>query len=66
VTSWDVALHQVRQRVCDQQHFFASEEAAAGWLNERPDATVVSVRDGFELGRALVTCWLKTPGLALN
>jgi alkylmercury lyase len=66
VTSWDVALHQVRQRVCDQQHFFASAEAAAGWLDERPDATIVSVRDGFELSRALVTRWLETPGLAVN
>jgi hypothetical protein len=53
--------------VCDQQHFFASAEATAGWLNERPGATVVSVRDGLELGRALVTRWLKTrPGAELT
>jgi alkylmercury lyase len=51
VTPSDVST--IRTSFCNHVHFFASEAAAAGWLAERPDATVVPVADAFELGRRL-------------
>jgi alkylmercury lyase len=37
----------IRGSTCDRQHLFASPEAAAGWLAEHPDATVVPVAEAF-------------------
>ncbi|MGH7610908.1 MAG: alkylmercury lyase MerB, partial [Candidatus Dormibacteria bacterium] len=38
----------LRSDVCDQGHFFASASAAAGWLAEHPEGSVLSVADAFE------------------
>jgi alkylmercury lyase len=54
----DVSLSEFRRRLCDQQHFFKSAAAAAGWLAERPAAIVVPVRDGFTRTRSLLPGWL--------
>lgn len=56
----DACLSDFRERACDEQHFFASAEAAAGWRDARPGAIVVPVRDGFVLTRALMARWFGT------
>lgn len=43
----------VRASFCNQVHFFASADAARGWLDAHPGATVVSVADAYTLGRPL-------------
>lgn len=43
----------IRSSFCNHVHFFASEDAASGWLDQNPDATVVPVAEAFELGRRL-------------
>jgi alkylmercury lyase len=47
-------MSAVRSSFCNHVHFFASEQAASGWLAEHSDATVVWITDAFELGRHLV------------
>ncbi|MGH3259146.1 MAG: organomercurial lyase [Streptosporangiaceae bacterium] len=51
-----------RSQICDHGHFFASPEAASGWVAEHLDGEMHSVRDAFERCRA--TChqvgWLTT------
>lgn len=49
----EVCMSDFRQKLCDQQHFFSSAAAAAGWHAERPEAIVVPVRSGFALTRLL-------------
>jgi alkylmercury lyase len=34
---------------CELQHFFISDDAAAGWVEERPEAVVVPVGDAFQV-----------------
>ena len=46
-------LSSVRSAFCNQVHFFASAEAAAGWLDQHPDGTVLPVVDAYQLGRPL-------------
>jgi alkylmercury lyase len=46
-------MSAVRSSFCNHVHFFASEQAASGWLAEHSDAAVVPVTDAFELGRQL-------------
>ncbi|MGH2742137.1 MAG: organomercurial lyase [Thermoleophilaceae bacterium] len=36
---------------CHLVHFFASEEASADWTAKHPGTFLLSVRDGFEIGR---------------
>lgn len=43
-----------RAQICDHGHFFASPEAASGWLAEHPDGAVLSAGDAFET--CLATC----------
>lgn len=43
----------IRTSFCNEVHFFRSREAASGWLEGHPDALIVSVQDGFEIGRRL-------------
>lgn len=38
----------IRGSTCDRQHFFASREAAAGWLAEQPHGIVVPVAEAFQ------------------
>lgn len=46
-------LTSVRSAFCNQVHFFASAEAAAPWLAQHPQATVVPVEQALALGRSL-------------
>ncbi|UQA91153.1 organomercurial lyase MerB [Streptomyces halobius] len=43
----------IRTAFCNQVHFFATPDAASGWLEEHPGATVLPVADAYELGRPL-------------
>lgn len=38
-------------RFCRQVHFFTSRRAAEGWLARRDDGFVLTIEEGFELGR---------------
>jgi alkylmercury lyase len=38
-------------RFCHFVHFFASEEAGADWTATHPDTFLLSIEDGFEIGR---------------
>jgi alkylmercury lyase len=49
----DVCMSDFREKLCDEQHFFSSAAAAAGWHADRPEAIVVPVRSGFALTRLL-------------
>lgn len=44
----------IRGAFCNQVHFFANAGAARPWLAEHPGASVLPVREAFELGRPLV------------
>jgi alkylmercury lyase len=54
----DACTSDFRERICEQNHFFCSEAAAADWHAERPEAIVVPVRLGFVLAQAMVAPWL--------
>lgn len=43
----------VRAAFCNQVHFFATPAAAQQWLTEHPGGAVLSVAEGFALGRRL-------------
>lgn len=43
----------VRSAFCNQVHFFASPQAAQGWLEQHPGATVLPVAEAFALGGPL-------------
>jgi alkylmercury lyase len=43
----------IRAAFCNQVHFFSSADAAAPWLAEHPEATVLPVADAFALARPL-------------
>lgn len=49
----EVCMSDFRQKLCDEQHFFASSRVSAGWHAARPEAIVVPVRSGFALTRLL-------------
>lgn len=50
----------VRAPVCDQGHFFASAQAAAGWQRRHPDSVVLPVADGHAFGRRLLDALFTT------
>ena len=52
----------VRSAFCNQVHFFASAAAAQPWLREHPDASVLPVREAFDLGRRLTSTLLAGGG----
>lgn len=45
------ALADIRAEACALGHFFASADAAAGWLAQYPHGQVVPVADDFEITR---------------
>ena len=49
----------IRGAFCDHVHFFASTQAAQGWLDEHPGMTVHPVAEAFRLGRPLVETLLE-------
>ena len=44
-------IEDIRGRLCSYIHFFAERAASAAWVAEHPDTLLLSVADGFELGR---------------
>ncbi len=40
-------VRDIRHELCDHGHFFASAEAADGWVRDHPDGAVLSIRDAF-------------------
>ena len=46
-------LASVRSVGCNNTHFFTSQEAASGWLEKHPEATILSVEGAFRLGRLI-------------
>lgn len=44
-------LGDVRANVCDQGHFFASADAASGWMNQHPGGRVLAISEAFEQSR---------------
>ncbi len=52
----------IRSSFCNHVHFFASEEAASGWLEEHPEASILPVVEAFELGRRLTRARFTDPG----
>jgi len=43
----------IRGSFCNEVHFFRSREAAADWQREHQEAVIVTVEEGFTLGRLL-------------
>jgi alkylmercury lyase len=48
---------------CNEVHFFASPAAAAPWLSDHPDASVLPVLEAFDLGRQLTAALLTGYGM---
>ncbi len=38
---------------CGNIHFFVSQEAAAGWLSSHADGTILTLEEGYKLGRKI-------------
>ena len=49
----------VRHAFCDHVHFFASPQAAQGWLDDHPAGTVHAVAEAFRLRQPLVETLLE-------
>jgi alkylmercury lyase len=47
------AQASIRATFCCYVHFFASPEAGAEWARDRPDAQIMTVKRGFQLGKSL-------------
>jgi alkylmercury lyase len=45
-------VDNLRSDICDHGHFFASPNAAAGWLSANPDGRVLSITEAFAECRA--------------
>jgi len=54
----------VRAAFCNQVHFFANPDAAAPWLHEHPEGSVLGVPEAFELGAQLTKTLLAGDGSA--
>ena len=48
------AVSDVRGEICNLGNFFASAEAATGWLKQYPDGQVVPVTDEFAISRCVM------------
>ncbi|MBY0413186.1 MAG: organomercurial lyase MerB, partial [Bdellovibrionales bacterium] len=46
-------MSSIRSAFCNEVHFFSSPKAAQNWLKQHPGASVLPVKDAFELGRLL-------------
>jgi alkylmercury lyase len=53
----DVGVAELRERLCHEQHFFASGEAALTWRQDREDVLLVPVADAFEPLRWMMRRW---------
>ena len=38
---------------CGNAHFFVAREAAAGWLSSHADETILTLEEGYKLGREI-------------
>ena len=59
-----IGVGELRARLCHEQHFFASSEAADAWRGEREGVLVVPVADAFEPLRQLMRHWTAHPSAA--
>lgn len=57
VTTVDQA--SVRHAFCDHVHFFASPQAAQGWLDDHPGMSIHPVAEAHRLGRPLIEALLE-------
>lgn len=46
-------VSSIRAAFCHQVHYFPSAEDARGWLDDHPDAQILSVADALTVGRRL-------------
>jgi alkylmercury lyase len=60
----DIGVEELRERVCHEQHLFASREAAEAWRGEREGVIIVAVADAFEPLRRLTQRWVPDPSEA--
>lgn len=44
----------IRQAFCNHVNFFSSWEAAASWLAEHPEASILSIQEAYTLGQQLL------------
>jgi len=49
-----VGCCNVRNSFCSGVHFISSPEAATSWLSQHPDATILSMKEAWQLGYAVV------------
>ncbi len=54
----------IRSAFCNEVHFFATADEAAGWLEQHPGASVVPVADAYQLGRPLIDAMTEADGRA--
>lgn len=47
------ATADIRRAFCDYVNFFSSQAAAAPWLAQHPGATMLPIREAYQLGRRL-------------
>lgn len=52
----------IRGAFCNEVHFFATADEAAGWLEQHPGASVVPVADAYQLGRPLIDAMAAADG----
>jgi alkylmercury lyase len=57
----DIGIDELRERLCHEQHFFATAGAAEAWRGDRDDVILVAVADAFEPLRTLMERWTPTP-----
>jgi alkylmercury lyase len=60
------ACSSIRTAFCNQVHFFASPGAAQPWLDQHPDATILSVADAFGLRWPLTQTLLTADGESIS
>ena len=57
----DIGVQELRELLCNEQHFFATVDAAEAWRGDRDDVILVPVADAFEPLRTLMRHWTPTP-----
>ena len=53
-------LTSLRTAFCNQVHFFSSGQAAQPWLEDHPDASVLTVAEAHRIGQTLIPTLLGT------
>jgi alkylmercury lyase len=58
----DVGVGELRERLCHEQHFFATRAVAETWRPDRDDVILVAVADAYEPLRQLMDRWTPATG----